>query len=321
MIDTLIVVKSNQYGLTRDAKLLAGAIRDAGVPVEIAGISDRSILDRLLKRRSARRIIHLERVFPQWIAAAEENILIPNQERFPRRHLGRLRHIDLILAKTLEACAVFAGHGVPIEHLGFTSEDRFDPTVAKDWNRVLHLAGGSTLKGTEDVLALWDRHPEWPELVLVQKRQNAPRKVADNVRLITGYLDDGSLHRLQNECGIHLCPSRSEGWGHNLVEGLSCGALVITTDGPPMNEHVRPEFGLLVAADRAQPRHMGTNHFVSLEALGAAMDNAISMPWSKKASMGDLARKRFVEIDRDFRRRASEILAAGATGSGERVAT
>ena len=31
MIDTLIVVKSNQYGLTRDAELLASALADAGV--------------------------------------------------------------------------------------------------------------------------------------------------------------------------------------------------------------------------------------------------------------------------------------------------
>ena len=158
------------------------------------------------------------------------------------------------------------------------------------------------------MLALWERHPEWPELVLVQKRQNAPRKVADNVKLITGYVDNSSLRRLQNECGIHLCPSRSEGWGHNLVEGLSCGALVITTDGAPMNEHVRPEFGLLVTAPRAERRHMGTYHFVDMGALGAAITAAIGMPAARKAEMGDLARKRFLEIDRAFRERVGSLL-------------
>lgn len=310
MIDTLIVVKNNSYGLTRDATLLASALVNAGVRTEVAGIHDRPLLDRLLGRRRARRIIHLERVFPQWAGAAEVNVLVPNQERFPRRQLGRLRKMDLILAKTHEAVGAFAGHGVPVEHLGFTSEDRFDPGVAKDWSRVLHLPGGSTLKGTEDVLALWERHPEWPQLVLVQKLQNAPSKVPANTRLITGYASDEELKRLQNECGIHLCPSRSEGWGHNLVEGMSCGALVITTDAPPMNEHVRAEYGLLVKAPHSKPRHMGTSHFVDILALETAVGAAIEMPASRKAEMGGLARSSFLEIDRMFHGRVGSLLAS-----------
>jgi hypothetical protein len=309
MIDTLVVVKSNQYGLTRDAELLAAALAEAGVKTEVAGISDRPLLDWLLGRRRARRIIHLERVFPQWISAAEANVLVPNQERFPRRQLGRLRKVDLILAKTHEACGAFAGQGVPVEHLGFTSVDRFDASVPKNWNRVLHLAGGSTLKGTEDVLALWERHPEWPELVLVQKRQNAPGEVPGNVRLLNGYAGDDDLRRLQNECGIHLCPSRSEGWGHNLVEGLSCGALLITTDAPPMNEHVQTDYGMLVTSAREERRHMGTNHFVDAAALEASVGAAIGMPPERKAEMGALARNRFLEIDSAFRARVGSLLA------------
>jgi hypothetical protein len=312
MIDTLIVVKSNHYGLTRDSALLASALADAGVKTETAGIHDRPLLDRLQGRRQARRIIHIERVFPQWVGAAEVNVLVPNQERFPPRQLGRLRKVDLVLAKTHEAVDAFAGRGVPVEYLGFTSEDRFDARFPKDWNRVLHLAGGSTLKGTEDVLALWERHPEWPQLVLVQKRRNAPRSVPRNVRLIAGYIDDGELRRLQNECGIHLCPSRSEGWGHNLVEGLSCGALVITTDAPPMNEHVNAACGVLVAASRAQPRHMGTSHFVSSKSLEDAIQAVIDMPLRQKAGMGDVARKRFQEIGRGFPARVAQLLAGSS---------
>jgi len=309
MIDTLVVFKSNHYGLTRDAELLVAAMRAAGVKVEVAGISDRPIMERIRGIRRARRIVHLERVFPQWISAAGINMLVPNQERFPKRHSGRLRKVDTILAKTDEACRVFANSGVPVKRLGFTSQDRFDPSVHRDWNRFLHLAGGSTLKGTEDVLALWARHPEWPELVLVQKQANAPNSAAANVRLVTGYAADAELRRYQNECGIHLCPSRSEGWGHNLVEGLSCGAVVLTTDAPPMNEHVRAGLGVMVQADRAEPRHMGTNHFVAIDQLEAAIRGLIAMPLEAKQNMGALARQRYLEIDASFGRRVADLLA------------
>jgi len=310
MIDTLVVFKSNQYGLTRDAELLVAAMRAAGVKVDVAGISDRPIMERIRGVKRARRIIHLERVFPQWISAADINMLVPNQERFPRRQIGRLRNIDLILAKTEEACRVFADSGEPCERLGFTSLDRFDPSVHRDWNRFLHLAGGSTLKGTEDVLALWARHPEWPELVLVQKQENAPASAAGNVRLVTGYASDAELRRYQNGCGIHLCPSRSEGWGHNLVEGLSCGAVVLTTDAPPMNEHVHADCGVLVPTDRAEPRHMGTNHFVVIDQLEAAIRDLIAMPVETKRDMGALARQRYLEIDGDFQQRVADLLAS-----------
>jgi ABC-type nitrate/sulfonate/bicarbonate transport system ATPase subunit len=118
------------------------------------------------------------------------------------------------------------------------------------------------------------------------------------------------LKKLQNACGIHLCPSRSEGWGHNIVEGLSCGAVVVTTDAPPMNEHVGPEFGLLVATARTEARHMGTNYFVAIDALEAAVERAIRMPHQQLAAMGSLARQRFLEIDREFRARVGALLAS-----------
>lgn len=317
MSDTLIVVKNNRYGLTRDASLLAAALAEAGVDASIAGIADRSLTERFSGHRRARRIIHIERVFPRWVGAGDVNVLIPNQERFPRRHLGRLRDIDLVLAKTREAAGAFVDHDVPVEYLGFTSEDRCDSAVGKDWNRVLHLAGGSTLKGTEDVLALWARHPEWPVLVLVQKRRNAPRSVPANVRLIAGYVDDGELRRLQNECGIHLCPSRSEGWGHNIVEGLSCGAVVITTDAPPMNEHVDADCGILVPAGRSEVRHMGVCHFADLPALERAVQTAIDMPVSRKAELGARARRRFEAIGREFPVRVADLLGAGAARAAD----
>jgi glycosyltransferase involved in cell wall biosynthesis len=180
--------------------------------------------------------------------------------------------------------------------------------VAKDFNRFFHLAGGSTLKGTEDVIALWAQHPEWPELSLVQRQSIAAGAVPKNVNLISGYMDDTALQVLQNGCGVHLCPSRAEGWGHHLVEGLSVGAVVVTTDAPPMNEHVDAGCGVLVPFERSEPRHLGTNFYVDPRALEAAIERIIAMPDAEKRMLGEAARRRYEAIDSGFRKRVRDLL-------------
>lgn len=307
---TLILGKSNSYGLTRDAEILQDAISQAGGRADYATIKQRHWWQKLLRIKRADRILHLERAFPGWFGAAtKETLLVPNQERFPRRHIARLRHVDRVLAKTRHGETVFAALGVPTTYLGFSSPDRFLPGLTKDFGRFFHLAGGSTLKGTEDVLDLWRRHPEWPELVLVQKADNAPGGVPANVRLLSGYLDDDALKQLQNECGVHLCPSRSEGWGHHILEGLSVGALVVTTDAPPMNEHVDASCGVLVPFKRSEPRHLGTNFYVDPAALEAAVERIITMDEAAKRALGQAARLRYEAIDAGFRQRVKEMLA------------
>ena len=309
MIDTLIIGKDSKFGLTKDFLLLRDALQASGVggEIKVRGIRDRPLWKRLIGAKEAKQAVHIERAFPRWFSAAERHFLIPNQERFPHRHLPRLRRIDTVLAKSHHAAEIFRSHGAHVEYLGFTSEDQRDPSVTRDWKAILHLAGGSTLKGTEDILTLWSRHPEWPRLTLVQREYLGPLPVPPNVTLISGYVTDEEVRRIQNAHGIHLCPSRAEGWGHHLVESMSTAALVITTDAPPMNEHLSADSAIMVPYARTEPRRIGMCFFVDLPAFENAIATAISMPESEKMALGQKARVRFEEIDRGFHERLSAI--------------
>ncbi len=303
----LIIGRKNGAGLDQDAALVGDALRADGWTVKHYAPRD---WRGWLNRDRANAVVHLERVFPLWRSKARMHFLIPNQERFPQRHIGRLKKVDHVLCKTAHAQAIFSALHGSVHTIGFTSPDRGLRADARpDYRRFFHLAGRSTVKGTSVVLEAWRRHPEWPELVLVQHPDNAPKAVPANVTLLSRVVGDAELRTLQNQCGVHLCPSLSEGWGHYIVEAMACRAVVITTDAPPMNELVQPERGVLLPFERSEPRHLGRDYHVGVEAVENAVSHVLSMEEFDNTAMGGRARAWFEANGNQFRVRLVEQIA------------
>jgi len=107
--------------------------------------------------------------------------------------------------------------------------------------------------------------------------------VPPNVRLITDYITYEEIKRHLNSHGMHLCTSSSEGWGHYLVEAMSCQALIVTTDGPPMNEMISPNSGILVPWSHHEPRQLGTDWHIDPEKLEKIINELLIMPAEKNA--------------------------------------
>lgn len=297
-----IIARQNGVGLDSDVSLLKMALEKSGYEVTVSHCRARKLISRILGKGKDTYDVNLflERVFPNWFGTAKMNLLIPNQERFPERHLGRLSKIDYVLCKTKHAEEVFSQKGSQTKFIGFTSRDVHVNDEIANYRTFFHLAGKSTLKGTDTLLSIWEKHPDWPFLTILQHKDNAPEKVPNNVRLIAEYIPYDELIKLQNKHGIHLCPSLSEGWGHYIVEAMSCRACVVTTDAPPMNELVRPKRGVLVTSHRSEPRHLGTNYYVDPEELEKAIEALIHAPVEDIQTMGTAAREWFVANHRSF---------------------
>ena len=293
MLHINIISRSNGVGLDQDVDLIYKTLKYAGYKVSFSHARSIPLWSYFLRRRTQYDAnIFLERVFPRWFSSAKKNFLIPNQERFPRRHLKYLNNIDTILCKTRHALGIFSQYS-RCQYIGFTSEDRALPHIETDYDSYLHLAGRSTLKGTETILDLWSKHPDWPLLTLIQCEKNAPKYVPDNVRLITKYLTTEELRNEMNQHGVHLCTSQSEGWGHYIVEAMSCSALVVTTDAPPMNEIIGPDRGMLVPFENEEPRHLGSNFYVNPLALAKLINEIFLMTDSEIIEYGHKARDWF----------------------------
>lgn len=146
--------------------------------------------------------------------------------------------------------------------------------------------GQSFNKNSDVVYNAWRKHPEWPMLHLTAYKSyekyfmrehicttcpynSLPSKlgvhlllllllpavglmvmgqvmVQENLIVYTERLPEEKLYRLQYMSGVHVCPSREEGFGHYINEARALGALVMTTDMPPMNELVNGTFGILI---------------------------------------------------------------------------
>lgn len=304
-----VLAEDNDVGLTRTSAIIAEVLTAAGWAVRVHTLDSAPEPDGA---PPAVANVFLERIVPAWLESARANLFVPNQEWFDEADLPYLGKLDLVLCKTRYAQEIFDRLACPTAFTSFTSFDRRLPDVPPQ-EGFFHLAGRSLQKGTVALVDLWHAHPEWPRLTIVQHPETRLPVTAPNLSYVSAYLDDAALRRLQNAHRRHLCPSEAEGFGHSLVEAMSCGALVLTTDGPPMNELVAPGRGVLAAPARTGQQGLGENFYVERAALEEAVGRVLAMDPGRQAALGAAAREWYVGNDRFFRQ-AFPAAVAGAVG-------
>lgn len=326
-----IISRDNGAGLSRDLKLMKEVLTDTSdAEVETVGFGSaktvkwwwmaKSMAGLLVGSRTGTQIF-AERVYRGCLPLAERNMLVPNPEWFLPKWLAHLPRFDMVLCKTHHAEKIFGRLGCNTRYIGFTSQDRYEPGIPRQ-RAFFHLAGHSSAKGTQVLLDAWRRHPEWPLLTVVQhKADTQPLPSARNIDHRVGHMDDASLRHLQNLHLFHICPSEAEGFGHCLMEGLSVGAVVITTDGEPMNELVTPDHGILIPPARLGTRLLALCYYVDTQGIETAVAKALALSPSECKRIGDAARTFFIRSDRSFRVRLPSVLVNDAyrVGTGYRA--
>jgi len=321
-----LIARDNGAGLTRDLVILDRALRDAGFDLTVSAIGDDGFARKLhrlrvqagLAWRSLRNglpprfDVNLmdERIRPKYASLARRNVLMPHPEWFRLEWKPYLSSIDRVFAKTRHAVAIFEALGCRAEFVGFTSLDRLRRDIPRE-PKFFHLGGRSLNKGTQPLIDAWLKHPAWPTLTVVQRAPlSLPPSMPSNVRVIADYLDDDALRVLQNRHLFHLCPSETEGFGHHLVEGLSVGAITLSTDAPPMNEMIASDRGVLVRYVRTGTQQLATTYFVDDSAITNGVERLLALAANERRAMSEAARAWWEANDRDFRQRLATRLHA-----------
>lgn len=300
-----IITYNNGVGLSQDIDILSSELKKLGHNVEF--------IDEYLFLPYPKADINIFlqpscNYHESFMPYAEKNYLIPNQEwcHFSPQEIAQF---DKILCKTKEAERIFKPLNPNTFFLGFTCKDCYCKEDKKNYATALHLAGASVHKGTDRVVKVWLANPQFPPLYILKHKEKIFPPPADNLRIIYDYIPLLNLRNFQNKCGLHICPSETEGFGHYIAEGMSCGAVLVTTDAPPMNEFITDP-RCLVGYDRTEPFNLATRYFAHEKKLEGVIAHLLSLPVDELNAIGMENRKKYLEMDRSFKIRLKEILSS-----------
>ena len=303
------IITGGTPGLKKDAKILQDALTGSyDVNIHVARARNLQLFHKRFVKELGkyispkRRILIFDENLPAgWLKLSSSIIFLPHQEWMREEVIANLHKCTAIWCKTKYAEKIFQKRNYKTRYIGFTTEDVYLPEIKKDYGRFIHVAGRSNLKGTGPILNLWKKHPEWPALILISRNEQWQKLYpGKNIQFITHFLPDHELKRLMNGCGIHLCPSEAEGFGHNIAEAVSSKALTITVNAPPMNELVSIETGLLAGIKKAEPLGYGERFYVDEIDLERMIMKSIEMNETEKIARGKAARENYESRRKDF---------------------
>lgn len=293
-----LITQENGRGLNTDLQVLVEALEQLDCSVTILDILE-------AKWNRAHINIFIQVLIPEKFPMAKQNWFIPNPEWY-EQPLSYLNHVDLILCRTKEIERIFRKMNKPTYYLGFTSPDSYREDVQKDYRHLFHLGGGSFLRGTVAIKDIWQTHPTFPLLKVISFyfpfSSHSPHLEWFSLRL-----PEERLRKLQNQCGIHLCPSETEGFGHYIMEGMSACAVVLTTDAPPMNEFIKDQ-RCLVPYIKASPLNLATQYQVDPLQLQSKIEYLLSLPLEELQEIGEQNRAVYLQKRQEFYERLEELI-------------
>ena len=291
----------NGAGLERDCLILRSLLESQGKRVNLVQFTSRD------EPPSADVNIFLEVVAPHVFQYGREQWFIPNSEYIWNAD-AIFGKFSKVLCKTNDAFDIWGAKSGNAIYTGFESSDLYRSDIKKQ-TEFLHLAGLSGTKNTEAVIAAW-RDFELPYPLTVVSVKDYVAELCDGLPNVTfkRRVSDDELVELLNRCQFHLMPSEYEGWGHVIHEGLGCGAVMITTNAPPMNSYLGIHPNLLVSVSRSKRWGCAQLHSVDASAVADAITMAMELTDSERAEIGAHARQFFLNGRNEFRRKLSSLV-------------
>jgi hypothetical protein len=183
--------------------------------------------------------VFIEVINPALFMFARKNIWIPNPEWTYKTWEPYARMVDEIWVKTHEAEALFGEWSSKVRYIGWTSIDKVMPEK-KNYEKAIVPVGKNIWRNPRPLIQtyMWIRKNDpslfknLPELHIVHWPEHVPlppvpEEVCEKIILHSEVMEEKDYDALLHECGLCICLSAAEGFGHAVNEAMSAGCVLL----------------------------------------------------------------------------------------------
>ncbi len=183
--------------------------------------------------------VFIEVINPALFIFAKKNIWIPNPEWTYKTWEPYARMVDEIWVKTHEAEKLFSEWSAKVRYVGWTSIDKVMPEKKNYWKAFVPV-GTNIWRNPRPLIQtyMWilkhdgGLYRGLPELHIVHSPDHVPlppvpEEVKDKIILHSEVMKEKDYDELLQECGLCICLSAAEGFGHAVNEAMSAGCVML----------------------------------------------------------------------------------------------
>jgi hypothetical protein len=265
--------------------------------------------------------IFIEVITPSLFAYAAKNIWVPNPEWTYKTWEPYAKRVDEIWVKTHEAERLFSEWGVPTRYIGWTSIDKVVPDK-KNFHKAIVPVGKNIWRNPKPIIQAYiriaqqrpDMYRALPELHIVHTPEAValppvPEPFQGKIKLHSEVLSETDYDALLQECGLCICMSAAEGFGHAVNEAMSTGSVLMLSPIDAFRELSDDAIWVSNAKVTPHPQCLGTLEDIDVESLVEALVMYSTGGLSWKRQTGALSRSTYEARHQAFVTRMEGVLA------------
>jgi hypothetical protein len=262
----------------------------------------------------------IEVINPSLFFYASKNIWIPNPEWTYKTWQPYANMVDEIWVKTHEAEKLFRQWTDKVRYVGWTSIDKVQPEK-KNYFKAIVPVGKNIWRNPKPVFQayywIWKNLPSLytalPEAHIVHSPEHVPlppvpEELKDKIILHSEVMKEEDYDALLQECGLCICTSAAEGFGHAVNEAMSTGCNVILSPIDAFRELINYCWWTSDSIVTPHPQCLGQLEDISVPSLVEALQLYCASKYLERKRNGESSRRQYEERHQTFIKRMTSIL-------------